>query len=250
MTLLPCGSGNFVRFPAVTCQALPSDRQDYKRIDFSRKGRASFYDRYVLFYARKIYHDSSRGGRKMKKTAVCVLTGLLVMAGAAAAGAGEQAPQKVVDLANTTLAAFGTDPVIVKSVRDENAKGKTLAQIQEKDKEWKAFAGHADYMKAMMDSECGRHIRKIQESSPYYAEIFVMDNQGANVAMSDKTSDYWQGDEDKFQKSYAGGAGAVFIDEVKFDDSSQTYQVQVSVPVLEGGKAIGAITFGIDVDKL
>lgn len=46
--------------------------------------------------------------------------------------------------------------------------------------------------------------------SPEYAEIFVMDNQGANVAMSDKTSDYWQGDEDKFVRSFAGGEGKVF----------------------------------------
>jgi len=26
--------------------------------------------------------------------------------------------------------------------------------------------------------------------------------------------------------------------------------VQVTVPVMDGGKAIGAITFGIDVDKI
>ena len=41
-----------------------------------------------------------------------------------------------------------------------------------------------------------------------------------------------------------------FVDEVEFDDSSQSYLVQVSVPVKDGGKAIGAITFGIDVDKI
>ena len=73
------------------------------------------------------------------------------------------------------------------------------------DEKWKAHAGIADYMKAMMDSECGKYLRKIQKSAPYYAEIFVMDNQGANVAMTNKTSDYWQGDEAKFQKSFAAG---------------------------------------------
>jgi hypothetical protein len=186
----------------------------------------------------------------MKRTLTFVITGLFLLAGAFAAGAGEKAPQKVIDLANTTLAAIGSDPVIIQAVKDENAKGKTLAQIQEKDTAWKAFAGLAEYMKAIMDSECGKHVRKIQESAPYYAEIFVMDNQGANVAMTDKTSDYWQGDEDKFQKSFAGGAGAIFVDEVKFDDSTQAYQVQVSVPVKDGSQAIGAITFGIDVDKI
>ncbi|MBU4262864.1 MAG: hypothetical protein KKC76_13495 [Proteobacteria bacterium] len=186
----------------------------------------------------------------MRRTLAFVISGLFFLAAAIAVNAGEKAPQQVVDLANSTLALLGTDPVIVQAVKDENAKGKTLAQIQEKDKQWRSHAGLADYMKAIMDSDCGKHIREIQASAPYYAEIFVMDNQGANVVMTDKTSDYWQGDEDKFQKSFASGAGAIFIDEVKFDDSTQTYQVQVSVPVMDGGKAIGAITFGIDVDKI
>ncbi|MBU0909414.1 MAG: hypothetical protein KKA54_09285 [Proteobacteria bacterium] len=186
----------------------------------------------------------------MRRTLVLVISGLFFLGCLISANAGEKAPQQVVDLANSTLAPLGTDPVIVQAVKDENAKGKTLAQIQEKDKQWQAHAGLADYMKAIMDSDCGKRIREIQASAPYYAEIFVMDNQGANVAMTDKTSDYWQGDEDKFQKSFANGAGAVFVDEVKFDDSAQTYQVQVTVPVMDGGKAIGAITFGIDVDKI
>lgn len=162
----------------------------------------------------------------------------------------EEAPQKVKDLAKGTLAKFGTDPIIVKAVKAANAEGKTLDQIQDKDAKWKATAGVVDYMKALMDSECGKYLQKILGSESYYAEIFVMDNQGANVAMTDKTSDYWQGDEAKFQKSFAGGSGAVFVDEVEFDDSTQVYAVQVSVPVMDGGKAIGAITFGIDVDKI
>ncbi len=85
---------------------------------------------------------------------------------------------------------------------------------------WKSHAGIADYMQALMESVCGKPLREIQSSSDYYAEIFVMDNQGANVAMTDKTSDYWQGDEAKFQKSFKGGNGDLFIDEVEFDDST------------------------------
>jgi hypothetical protein len=105
-------------------------------------------------------------------------------------------------------------------------------------------------MKAIQNNACSDYLRTIQKSAAYYDEIFVMDNLGANVAMTDKTSDYWQGDEDKFIKSYNGGNGTIFIDKVKFDDSTQAYLVQVSVPVKDGGKTIGAITIGINVDKL
>ena len=163
--------------------------------------------------------------------------------------AGEKAPKKVTDLAGSILSKLGTDPAIVSAVKAENAKGKTMAQIQELDEKWKATPGIADYMKAIMESPCALRLREIQESEPYYSEIFVMDNQGANVAMTDKTSDYWQGDEAKFKESFKDGAGAVHISEVEFDDSSQAYLVQVSIPVKDGDKVIGAMTIGIDVDK-
>ena len=185
----------------------------------------------------------------MKKTALFTLCFFCFLS-AAPLFAAEKAPQQVIDLANSKLVQYGTDPVIVQAVKDENAKGKTLAQIKDMDKKWQATPGIADFMKALMDSACGKHLQKLQNSQAYFAEIFVMDNQGANVAMTDKTSDYWQGDETKFTEAYKAGAGSVHISDVKFDDSTQTYVVQVSVPVKQGDKAIGAITFGIDVDKI
>ncbi|GAB6904274.1 conserved exported hypothetical protein [Desulfosarcina cetonica] len=185
----------------------------------------------------------------MKKVVFLLIAGLMVFAPIAVALA-EEAPQKIKDLAQNELAGYGTDPVIVKAAAGENAKGKTLDQIKQQDNTWQNTAGIVDFMKALMENECGQHLREIQGSKPYFAEIFVMDNQGANVAMTDKTSDYWQGDEAKFQKTFNDGAGTVFVDEVKFDESAQSYLVQVSVPVVDGGKAIGAITFGIDVDKV
>jgi hypothetical protein len=42
----------------------------------------------------------------------------------------------------------------------------------------------------------------------------------------------------------------VFVDDVEFDESTQTYLVQVSVPVKDGDNVIGAITFGIDVEQV
>lgn len=164
--------------------------------------------------------------------------------------AGEKAPESVTRLARTELVKIGSDQTIVRAVKLENAKQKSLSQIQAMDEKWKATAGIADFMKAFMQNDCATVLNKIVESKQFFAEIFVMDNQGANVCQTDKTSDYWQGDEAKFNKSFANGSGAVFVDDVEFDDSTQAYLVQVSVPVMDSGKAIGAITFGIDVDKV
>ena len=185
----------------------------------------------------------------MKKT-ICTICIIMIFAMAQWASAGEKAPQKVVDLAHQELSAIGLNPVIISAVKQQNAKKKSLDEIKAMDARWRADSGLTDYMKAIMETDCAKILYEIQKSKPYFAEIFVMDRQGANVAMTDKTSDYWQGDEAKFQKSFAGGKGAVFVDEVEYDDSALAYLVQVSVPVMAGGVAIGAVTFGIDVDLI
>lgn len=167
---------------------------------------------------------------------------------AQAAKAGEKASPKIYTLANTFM-KYSTDPVLVKAIKEENAKGKSLDQIQALDKKWMATPGVADFMKAMIDSECGRHLASIKKSAPYFSEIFLTDNQGANVAMTDKTSDYWQGDEAKFIECFKGAAGVLFVDEQTFDKSSQSYLVHVSVPIREGGKAIGVLVLGVDPAK-
>ena len=186
----------------------------------------------------------------MKKILVLIVVGICVATLSGPAAAGRKAPQKVIELAHAKLAKLGADAVIAKAVKAENAKGKSLTQIKDMDKKWMATPGVADFMKALIENECGRRLKEIRNSAPYFEEIFVMDNQGANVCMTGKTSDYWQGDEDKFIKSFNGGRGAVDISDLKFDDSTQAYIVQVSVPVTSGGKAIGAITFGINPDRM
>lgn len=160
------------------------------------------------------------------------------------------APNEVVSLAKNTLVLYGADPLIVAVVRGQNAKGKTLAEIKKLDKFWKNTQGISDHMRRIMKSECANYLRRIKISKAYFAEIFLMDHHGALIATTDKTSDFWQGDEDKFQKSYNHGSGAVFVGNVAYDKSTRTDLVHISVPVMDGGKAIGAITFGIDVSKV
>jgi len=185
--------------------------------------------------------------RRIATTATVIFFFLAISMMAMAA---EKAPQAVYDLANAKLVSLGKSNLIISAVKEQNAKNMSLESIKEMDEKWKNTPGIADFMKPLMDSGCGPNLKQIQSMNPFYAEIFVMDNQGANVCQTDKTSDYWQGDEAKFQESFNGGVGAVFVDDVEFDDSTQSYISQVSVPVMDGGKAIGAITFGIDVDKL
>jgi hypothetical protein len=161
----------------------------------------------------------------------------------------EEAPDSVKNLV-PNLKPWCENPVIVNAVKEQNAKGMTLDQIKARDAQWRKTSGFDDEMKAMMESPAAKELTSMETGKPYFFEIFLMDKLGANVAMTNKTSDYWQGDEAKFTESFKGGAGAVHIGEVEFDESAQAYLVQISLPVMDGGSAIGAMTIGVNIDEL
>ena len=153
--------------------------------------------------------------------------------------------------ANTDMAKFGHDKAIVKAVKAQNKKGMTLFDIKNTDGAWKGLKeGTLAIQDELLSNDCAKAAQAILESRPYIMEIFVMDNQGANVCMTDKTGDYWQGDEGKFVNSYNGGIGSVFVDELEVDDATRATVSQVSVPVMDKGMAIGAMTIGVYVDHL
>ncbi len=81
-------------------------------------------------------------------------------------------------------------------------------------------------------------------------EVFAMDEMGAITALSQLTSDFWQGDERKFQATVGMAAGEVHLSPVHFDHSSRRFQVIASMPVRlhPGGRFIGAVAVGLDVE--
>lgn len=150
-----------------------------------------------------------------------------------------------------------SDPAVVEAVKAQNAKTGSLsdADIDKLDKQWRAEAkgGGGPLVDEVSGNALSTFLKgKKDASNGLYSEIFVMDAKGLNVGTSDVTSDYMQGDEGKWQKTYPVGPDAVFIDEVEFDDSSKAFQSQVSATVVDpaSGKPIGAITIGINVEKL
>ena len=142
---------------------------------------------------------------------------------------------------------------IIAFVKQKNATGETLDEVKEKDKIWIATKGLDEFMKKLLANDCSALLKDFQKKEPVFTEVFVMDKNGALVGATNKTSDYWQGDEDKFIKTYGvGGAGATFIGKIKFDESSGSYASQINVPVVDPdtGNVIGAITGGLDISRL
>lgn len=150
-----------------------------------------------------------------------------------------------------------TDPALIAAIQAQNQTSAALsdADIMALDTAWRAEVGTAttptiSKVQAVPASALLRDAKAASEG--LIAEIFAMDDRGLNVAMSDVTSDYWQGDEAKWQETFLKGADARHLSDVDFDESTQSYTVQVSLPVVDPAtaKPIGAVTFGIDVEAL
>ncbi|MBL4906749.1 MAG: hypothetical protein JKX94_04795 [Sneathiella sp.] len=161
------------------------------------------------------------------------------------------------ELAGNQIKGWAQSSEVVSAIMAQNKKSASLDQaaIDSLDKKWRAETkgGDKSMINAVLSNSLSAYLKNIKEQSEgLYTEIFVMDNKGLNVGQSDVTSDYWQGDEGKWQKSFGAGPSGQLIDDVEFDDSSQTYQSQVSIAIVDpaSNEPIGAVTVGVNVEAL
>ena len=148
-------------------------------------------------------------------------------------------------------------PEILAAIRAQNDANAVLtqAQIDSLDTAWRAEidAPNKPTITPILSNPTSDLLRsKMDESNGVIVEAFLMDNRGLNVATAGLTSDYWQGDEAKFTETFGKGAGAMQIGEVEFDESSQTYSVQVSFTIVDADTAtpIGAMTVALNAEAL
>lgn len=149
--------------------------------------------------------------------------------------------------------AHSTQVIDAIATQNSQTAGTSEAQIVEWDNAWRAQVGKSDQplISEVMSRDLSKFLAdQVAASGGRITEIFVMDALGLNVAASDVTSDYWQGDEAKFQKTYGVGPDTIFVDAVEFDESSQTYQGQISISLKDPatGEVIGAMTVGLNAE--
>ena len=156
----------------------------------------------------------------------------------------EATKQRLMTLVNV-LEGHAANPLLVRAVKEQNAKEAPLDEIKAIDKDWQS-GGRQELALSLQTNRVATFLREeVLKGNHHLTEAFVCDRQGAVVSEHPKTSDYWQGDEEKFTASYNDGIGRVFIGPLQFDDSTKTYSVQVSVPVKDGDKAIGVVVLGV-----
>jgi hypothetical protein len=100
----------------------------------------------------------------------------------------------------------------------------------------------SDILRSIMD------IDKKSESKFKYAEIFVTNQYGANIAQSHKTSDFRQDDESWWQKAKQNG---IFLSESGYDESAGVYSSDIALRIQDDdGNFIGVIKAVVNVESI
>jgi hypothetical protein len=167
------------------------------------------------------------------------------------------AQSSVENVLNTQLLSWINEPAVISAIRAQNALHADItdADILELDTQWRDEIGATDTpLQTQVTSKAvSVYLNEKQHgSNGIVSEVFLMDEHGLNVGQSNLTSDYWQGDEAKFQESFGKGAGSVHVGEVELDESTGAYLVQISSTIVDpdSGTPIGAVTFGINIGLL
>ncbi len=135
------------------------------------------------------------------------------------------------------------NPAIIEEVRKANEAHAHLTQeqIHQIDTSWINSPEGDAFFQPFLTNNAAKKLIEFQELNLGFSEIFITDARGLNVAVTNKTSDYYQADEDWWTKTYNKGDGIAWHGDIEFDQSAQTEGISLYVPIKDpnNGATIG-----------
>lgn len=144
--------------------------------------------------------------------------------------------QAKVDGYKKKLVEWAANPVIVKAVKDANAKGGLVPGMT--NGKWDELAENDPVVLGTLNTPASKLVMQ-WEVDKGINKLFVRDEKGNMVAGSGKSLVYNAAARPPFKEAMKGKAWSA--NEVKPDPTTQIKSVHVSAPVLDGGQVIGVI---------
>ena len=124
-------------------------------------------------------------------------------------------------------------------------------ELQRLDQTWIAAADNHPLIQNTLSNYASNELRELQDIAPEHVEIILTNRYGAIIAATSRTSDYYQADERWWLAANNSGQGAIYVSQPGFDESSQTYAIELAVPIRsEEGHLVGILRSSIDVSVL
>lgn len=189
-----------------------------------------------------------------KSLVVLSVAGFLMgMWGTASAGKQDKGEEMANRIA-ASMREWVQKPFLIAAVEKANSEnGMSLAEIMEKDRAWRRAKGVTPFMRQFLTNGVARFLQGIQVGSGgLYAEIEITDKKGVIIAETSRTTDYYQADEKWWIQTYNRGNSGLFRSRPQFDESSQSYNIDLCLPIYdgEGKEVIGIIKAGVSIMQL
>ncbi|WP_419904860.1 hypothetical protein [Kiloniella sp.] len=165
----------------------------------------------------------------------------------------KQEKQKLIELVRTYLGDEKRMSQIIKLIKEVTLKSDTEIHRRKQDIMWveaQRKGRKTPLMTTLMSNRISEYLSDIRDGSEgKISEVFVFDRQGYILGLSQITSDYWQGDEEKYSSIFIENYETHFS-KIHFDHSTRKFQVSITMPLHDPatGQKIAGITFGLDAD--
>jgi len=100
---------------------------------------------------------------------------------------------------------------------------------------WTGLSADSPGLSALLGAPLSKRLRAFQKSNRLFVEILVADREGRLVAATNKTSDYFQGDESWWQQAMRLKEGEAVLEGLDFDQSSGVFSLDISLPIFADG---------------
>jgi hypothetical protein len=163
---------------------------------------------------------------------------------AAASDALDATLQAKVDAQVKQIASWASDPVIVNAVKAQNASlpSEFGTMTQEK---WTALTVLDPFVRSFTKNEAGLFLK--DKRAECISRMFLCDANGIKVAFTTKTLSWSHKGDPKHETPMAGKTWQGPLEQ---DKATGLLQIQVAVPVLDGGKPVGSLVVSLSLEKL
>jgi hypothetical protein len=142
------------------------------------------------------------------------------------------------------LSWLSTDAQVIAAVKAYNANPPAEAKAMTQE-QWKALPVLDPFVRGLSKNALAEYLKGKRDDS--WSELFVSGADGNKVALFNKTSSWSHKGKAKHDVPMQG---KTWIGEVEVDASAGVEQIQIGLPVLDGGKPIGSVVVGLSVSKL
>ncbi|HDZ55796.1 MAG TPA: transporter substrate-binding domain-containing protein [Pseudomonas xinjiangensis] len=162
---------------------------------------------------------------------------------------------KLISLHADLFGNWPANPDVIASVVQQNKEhgGLTVERILQLDSQWRDERDATDQPlinKVLSHPLSARLMERQAALEGLVSEIIVTDRHGLNLAASEITTDFWQGDEAKFSDAFFARDSAVYLGDLVYDQSTQSYQAHVSSQIRDQqGNLIGIMIVGLDIER-